>query len=157
MLLSLCAAAAAATAMTAVAWLLVVGLDGRVVFELEPLEPGILEPAQVPFIVMAFGALGICFGRWTPHTALAPLLTLAIGTGPIAWSIPWVLMGTVPYLPPDHTWVVGSPGWHLAFLVGTIATAAALALLRDVRRPATWTLLAAGITALASGAALQLS
>jgi hypothetical protein len=156
-LLSLGAAAAAAAAITSVAWLLAVGLDGRITIELEPLAPGILEPAQVPFIVLAFGALGVCFGRWLPHAVLAPLLTLVIGTGPIAWSIPWVLIGTVPYLPPSHTWVVGSPGWHLAFLAGTTATAAALALLRDARRPATWALLAAGITAVALGIALQFS
>jgi hypothetical protein len=156
-LLSLWAAAAAAAAMTAVAWLLVVGIDGRVLIELEPLEPGILEPAQVPLIVVAFGALGVCFGRWTPQTAAAPLLTLAIGTGPIAWSIPWVLMGTVPYLPRGHTWVVGSPGWHLVFLTGVIAIAAALALLRDRRWPAPWLLLAAGATAVSLGVAFQLA
>ena len=156
-LLSLGAAAAAAAAMTAVAWLLAVGFDGRIVVDLEPLEPGILEPAQVPMIVLAFGALGVCFGRWTPYPALAPLLTLLVGVGPVAWSIPWVLMGTVPYLEPGHTWVVGSPGWHLAFLVGAAGTAAALALLRDSRRPATWALLAASLTALVLGLALQLS
>jgi hypothetical protein len=53
--------------------------------------------------------------------------------------------------------VVGSPGWHLAFLAGTTAAASALALLRDARRPATWALLAAGVTAVALGIALQFS
>jgi hypothetical protein len=154
-LLSLWAAAAVTAAIVAVAWLLEVGPDGEILVALEPLRPSLLEPAQAPLVVAAFGALGVCFGRWTPHTALAPLLTLAIGTGPIAWSIPWVFLGTVPYLPPDHTWLVGPPGWHLLFLTGVIVTAGALALLRDARRPATFVLLAVGAAALALGLPLQ--
>ena len=60
--------------------------------ELETLSPSLLEPAQVPLIVAAFGALGVAFGRWTPQPALAPLLTIALWVGPLAWSIPWVSM-----------------------------------------------------------------
>ena len=52
----------------------------------------------MPLIVAAFGALGVAFGRWTPQPALAPLLTIALWVGPLAWSIPWVSMSTVPYL-----------------------------------------------------------
>ena len=109
-LLSLGAAAAAAAAMTAVAWLLAVGFDGRIVVDLEPLEPGILEPAQVPMIVACVRRARRVLRPLDAHPALAPLLTLLVGVGPVAWSIPWVLMGTVPYLEPGHTWVRGLAG-----------------------------------------------
>ena len=155
MLLALWAPAAVAAVTVAIAWLLEVGPDGRILIDLEPLNPSLLEPAQAPLIVAAFGALGICFGRWTPQTALAPLLTLAIGVGPIAWSIPWVVLGTVPYLPSGNTWLVGPPGWHLVFLAGVIAAAGGLALLRDSRRTATVALTAAGAAALVLGLALH--
>jgi hypothetical protein len=153
-LLSLSAAAGVATVVTVIAWLLAVGPDGRVVIELETLTPSLLEPAQVPLIVMAFGALGVCFGRWTPQPILAPLLTIVVWVGPIAWSIPWVSMETVPSLPYDSDWVVGSAAWHLVFLAGVIAAASALALLRDVRRPEPVLVAAGGALAVVLGLTL---
>ena len=153
-LLSLAAAAAVAALITAVAWLLAVGTDGRIAIELEMLAPSVWEPAQVPLIVAAFGALGVCFGRWTPQPALAPLLTIALWVGPLAWSIPWVSMRTVPYLGSGSDWVVGPPGWHLLFLAGIVATASGLALLRDTRRPGPAALAAGGALAAALGLAL---
>ena len=128
--------------------------DGRIVIELETLTPSVWEPAQVPLIVAAFGALGVCFGRWAPQPALAPLLTIALWVGPLAWSIPWVSMRTVPYLGSGSDWVVGPPGWHLVFLAGIIAAAAGLALLRDARRAAPVALAAGGAAAIALGLAL---
>ena len=77
--------------------------------ELEAFSPSLLEPLQVPLIVAGFGALGVAFGRWTPQPVLAPVLTFAIFVGPIAWSIPWVVMSTTPTLPLGHTWLVGPP------------------------------------------------
>jgi hypothetical protein len=121
---------------------------------LQAISPSLLEPLQVPLIVAGFGALGVAFGRWTPQPALAPLLTIAIWVGPIAWSIPWVVMGTTPQLFGDD-WLVGPPGWHLVFLAGVIATAGGLALLRDGRRPATVAATAAGAVALVVGLLLQ--
>ena len=154
LLLSLAAAAAVAALMTTVAWLLAVGTDGRIAIELETLAPSFWEPAQVPLIVAAFGALGVAFGRWTPQPALAPLLTIALWVGPLAWSIPWVSMHTVPYLGSGSDWVVGPPGWHLLFLAGIIATASGLALLRDVRRAEVAALAIGGVAAIVVGLAL---
>ena len=139
--------------MAAGAWLLAVGPDGRIVIDLETLSPSLLEPAQVPLIVAAFGALGVAFGRWTPQPALAPLLTIALWVGPLAWSIPWVSMRTVPYVG-GSDWVVGPPGWHLLFLSGVILAASGLALLRDVRRVATVLLASGGVLAVVLGLAL---
>ena len=153
LLLSLAAAAAVAALMTTVAWLLAVGTDGRIAIELETLAPSFWEPAQVPLIVAAFGALGVAFGRWTPQPALAPLLTIALWVGPLAWSIPWVSMSTVPYLG-GSDWVVGPPGWHLVFLTGVSLTASGLALLRDVRRAEVAALAIGGVAAVVIGLAL---
>jgi hypothetical protein len=89
-LCSLAAAAGVAALVGAIAWLIALGPDGQIVIGLEALSPSLLEPAQVPLIVAAFGAAGVCFGRWTAQPVLAPLLTIAIWVGPLAWSIPWV-------------------------------------------------------------------
>ena len=153
LLLSVLAAAGVAAVVAAVAWLLAVGSDGTIVIDLEALSPSLLEPAQVPLIVAAFGTLGVAFGRWTPQPALAPLLTIALWVGPLAWSIPWVSMSTVPYLG-GSDWVVGPPGWHLVFLTGVSLTASGLALLRDVRRVETVLIAAGGVLAIVLGLAL---
>ena len=153
LLLSVLAAAGVAAVVAAVAWLLAVGSDGTIVIDLEALSPSLLEPAQVPLIVAAFGTLGVAFGRWTPQPALAPLLTIALWVGPLAWSIPWVSMSTVPYLG-GRDWVVGPPGWHLVFLTGVSLTASGLALLRDVRRVETVLIAAGGVLAIVLGLAL---
>ena len=62
----------------------------------------------MPLIVAAFGTLGVAFGRWTPQPALAPLLTIALWVGPLAWSIPWVSM-TPCRTWAGSDWVVGRP------------------------------------------------
>ena len=108
LLLAPAAAAAVTTFLTAVAWLLAVGPDGRIAIEGETLAPSLLSAAQVPLIVAAFGALGVAVGRWLPQPVLAPLFTIGLWVGPVAWGIPWVLMETVPSLPYNSDWVVGS-------------------------------------------------
>jgi hypothetical protein len=153
LLLSLAAAGAATVLVFAVAWLAYVGVDGRIVLNGEELTPNPIAVLQVPLIVLAYGALGAAFGRWTPQLALAPLLTVLISVGPVAWSIPWVMLDAAPWVD-RHDWLVGPPGWHLAFLAGIALAAGGLALVRDDRRAS---VLAAGGVALATaGAALQL-
>jgi hypothetical protein len=155
LLLSLGAAAAAAALVFAAAWLAFVGVDGQVEINLEMLSPNPVAALQAPLIVIAFGALGVCFGRWTPRTALAPLLVIVFSYGPIAWSIPWVMLDTTPWVD-RHDWLVGSPGWHLAFLAGIALAAAGLALLRDDRGRVPRLVAASGVALAAAGGVLQL-
>jgi hypothetical protein len=152
-LFSMAAAGAVACALAVVAWVALVGLDGSVTVGPFTAEPSPLEIVQGPLLVTAFGMVGVFLGRWTARPVLAPLLMIALLIGPIGWNIPWVLYETVELAPGD--WVLGDAGWHLLFLGGVGATASALTLLCDSRRPWNIAFAVAGLAALVLGAALQ--
>jgi hypothetical protein len=154
-LLSMGVAAALAAAIAVVTWVAVVGLDGEVAGRGGfTARPSVLELLQTPFLILAFGCVGVFLGRWTQRPVAAPLLMLVLLMGPIGWSIPWVLYQTPELAPGD--WVLGDAAWHLVFLGGVSVMCAGLALLRDDRRrPVHWLVLVAGAAALAAGAALQ--
>lgn len=152
-LVSMAVAVAASAALATAGWLLVVGADGVVAHDGLQVRPNPLDVVQGPVLTAVFGLVGVALGRWTGRPALAPLLMLVLLIGPIGWSIPWVVYGTVELVPGD--WVLGNPGWHMLFLAGICAATSAAALLRDSRARACWLLLAAGLAALAVGAVLQ--
>src|SRR5215217_8114080 len=110
-LLSLGYAAAAATLVAAVGWLVMVGIDGVVVIDGRRLHLGLGELAQGPLLVMAFGAFGVLLARWAPRTFAGPLGMFLLFMPPLGW-LPWVVLE--PRIPDANVSTGASIEWHLA-------------------------------------------
>lgn len=147
-LASLLYAATATTALFAVAWLTQIGLDGTITIDRRPVRPGILELAQPPLVVIAFGALGIALGRWLPARGAGPPLILIAAYAASVSALPWVVQRQIEQ-PSDG--LHGHGGWNLAFLTGLTLTATAAAFSREHRSPLMTLVGAIGLTAAIAG------
>ena len=178
-LLSLVAPVTIAAALVAFGYLAFDADDGlRVDVVGTTAVPNIAELAQGPFVVLTLGALGIALARWLPAVALAPVLVvgfLAIEMPMTSWGVatewrwlaPVVNHGEKSWAPcsrESHAeWRCDSPvgfdvaalRWHLLYLAGITVLLAALALLRDGRRPRRLALATAGLVVAVVAGALQ--
>jgi hypothetical protein len=143
-LLLACLAPAAVAAIINLAALLLLNLDGL----LMPIAWQ--HVATVPVIVLGGALLGVAVARLLPWTGVP----LALMVGLVAFNawVPsvhsqlglyvdfadWTNTDAIPDL------VLGSPSWHLVYLVALCGLAASGAFLRDARRP--WVPFASGAT-----------
>jgi hypothetical protein len=125
--------ASVSVALTTGVWLLELGQD-------QPFGTfSGAELAQVPFVVLGGGLLGVLAARWMRWRGglLVALVGTVVATGWVlargrfGWLAPWT---TARSILDDPDFLRGSQGWHAVYLALLCALAAVVACLPDVRR-----------------------
>jgi hypothetical protein len=115
----------------------------------------VAELAQVPFVVLGGGLLGVVAARWLPWRGgllvafMATVIATGwmLGRGRYGWLAPW---STARTLLDDADFAGGSTGLHTTYLALLCAVAAVLACLPDVRHRGRFAAIGAVIVAAAA-------
>lgn len=152
--LALCVAALGPTFVAAV----VVGIAAWTydVRDLLVVPPSFWQLAQGPVTVLGAALLGIMIGRWAPYPGAPLLLMVAVVAGNVYVNASEATRGPVGLYTSWAVWEddtgswggmdPGSPGWHVAYLLGLCAMAAVGALLSAVHSRLPLLALGAGLT-----------